>query len=81
MLLSNGFVSNRHKTENLASLITGKFNQLQKATGDKKRCYYDFGMRKLKEICSFAGYLRSENPNKNDLEIVILALKKTFSKS
>lgn len=77
MLLLGGFKDNSLKLENLSKLITGKQTELQNTLSES--CHYDFGLRNLKHLVNMAASLKCENPDKSELEIVMLSLKKLYN--
>jgi len=80
MLVRNGFTDNSHKKERLSKVVVSMFDKLKNSLG--KRCHYDFGMRMLKTVIGYAAYLKKQDTNNlNELDIVLLSLKKAFSKS
>lgn len=79
MLLRDGFTDNRHKTESLSKVVVDTFDKLKNNLG--KRCQYDFGLRKIKQLIKLACCLKREYPDKNELDVILLAIKKVFSKS
>lgn len=56
MLASEGFLDNRHKNKTLSMLLVRTIGKLQSSLS--KKCYYDFGMRKMLQLTRIAGSLR-----------------------
>jgi len=77
MLAAQGFKDNRHKNKTLAMLLMKTIEKLKSSFS--KKCYYDFGMRGIKQLIRIAGMLRK--CELSEINTIIEALSAVYTTS
>lgn len=77
MLAAEGFQDNRHKNKTLSMLLMKTIEKLKSSLS--KQCYYDFGLRRIKQITRIAGVLRKSGLSEINSIIEALSVSHTTS--
>jgi hypothetical protein len=77
MLASEGFLDNRHKNNNLSKLLMESVEKLKSSIS--RRHWYDFGLRRIKQLSVMAGFLRRSGLSEINSIIEALSVSHTTS--